>query len=1242
MAGETQGTRHESKPIQPSTLPNKDEDHRVRRLRELVAPHVESFNFAMSQGLEVLPEMIEPVSTRVPNGVTDDTESKVELRYSAFGLVKPRVGSGSGSVVEQSVFPTECRRGGLTYGGDFFADFVIMIDGIPLEIRSRRLGRIPIMVCSEKCNAGGMSPAQLIEAGEEQYELGGYFILNGSEKALRMIVVPRANSVISVKRDANKNRGPQYTAFSVSIRCMRDDLSTTTMHMHYLRNGGANVRINLQDRAEYFLPVGVLLRALLPSGTTAREIFDRIVGGDTKNAALRASALAIARDLDEWSIKFEPSVHDKGTHPSMSQYSALEFLGQKFKAELRLDDSVPDHEAGVTLLRRGLLVHLSTSALQGREEEAYPYKADMLIHMLRKLVACANDEIEVDDQDATSHQEILLPGQLYLNYLKDRLETLLQSTAAQIRRSGLNSAAAISSGRLTVDALVQQSIAKLASSDLIGQSMNYFLATGNIRSRSGLDLPQTAGYSIMAERINFLRFIMHFRCIHRGAFYSTMRSTKVRKLLPEGWGFICPVQTPDGAPCGLLNHLGHTVRLSQGHTRTRDDIDMTIAGLGVDPAPGCSALHPVSGGDKVPVLVDGRVVGFVDVSRASEVVDMLRSLKTRAAVPSVAQDAEIVLVPKNEYRGCGFYPGIYIHTTPGRMVRPVLWLAERAKKKRASSSGSTRSGTVEYIGTLEQVFLQVRPALPDAKDSLSPVSQAGATHMELDSTNFVSEVAAMTPFFDMNQGPRNIFQCQMAKQAMGTPCHRYSSRYDAKVYRLLYPQAPITRNMCMQDPLGADLFPNGLNGVVAVISYTGQDMEDALILNKGSVDRGYAHGMVYANKRIDLESSAQGRSEQFAALTPKMLARNPTVDSDGLPAVGARLQFEDRLYATGPFGASAAQNEKQYNKLHWTEHKSADPVVVDEVQVINRAAYAREPKRQSVGTIREVSIRTRTMRKPSVGDKFATRAGQKGTVAALWPAADMPFSESGIVPDVLFNPNGFPSRMTIGMMVEQLSGKVGALKGKFQDSTPFRFDERCRAVDYFAEELARAGYNYYGNETLYSGYTGEPFEVEIFMGIIHYQRLRHMVSDKFQVRSKGKVHPLYRQPIQGRKRGGAIRFGEMERDGLLAHGASFLLRDRLATASDLHVLHVCEDCGSLLGPIVGRPSSAVDTANAAGSPTVSCRLCAEKSDSVGFEDSRRGARGSNVHRVAMPYSFKYLVNELAAMNIRTVIELRQQ
>ncbi|CAH2238474.1 jg9563, partial [Pararge aegeria aegeria] len=250
-------------------------------------------------------------------------------------------------------------------------------------------------------------------------------------------------------------------------------------------------------------------------------------------------------------------------------------------------------------------------------------------------------------------------------------------------------------------------------------------------------------------------------------------------------------------------------------------------------------------------------------------------------------------------------------------------------------------------------------------------------------------------------------------------------------------------------------------------------------------------------------------------------------------------------------------------------------------------------------------------RNPTVGDKFASRAGQKGICSQKWPAEDLPFTESGLIPDILFNPHGFPSRMTIAMMIELMAGKAACLHGHVHDATPFRFNEKDTAINYFGRLLEAGGYNYYGTERMYSGVDGREMTADIFFGLVHYQRLRHMVSDKWQVRTTGAVDALTRQPVKGRRRGGGVRFGEMERDALISHGAAFLMQDRLFHCSDKSEAIICTKCGTLLGPIAGNTDGDKDT----------CRLCGD----------------GDLHSISIPFIFKFFVTQLASVNINVKI-----
>ena len=404
------------------------------------------------------------------------------------------------------------------------------------------------------------------------------------------------------------------------------------------------------------------------------------------------------------------------------------------------------------------------------------------------------------------------------------------------------------------------------------------------------------------------------------------------------------------------------------------------------------------------------------------------------------------------------------------------------------------------IGPMEQPFMDIA-CLPE------DVREGTTTHQELDPTNMLSLIASLTPFSDYNQSPRNMYQCQMGKQTMGTPCHSLPQRADNKLYRLQSPQAPIVQTT-RHGEFKMDEYPNGTNAVVAVLSYTGFDMEDAMILNKSSYERGFGHASVYKTLHVDLQEenersgtsrkggrtrivfgnkkkAKQGAEEAWGEHTLESASQYPSLDEDGLPFVGMKVFEGEALYSVVDNLSGASRIGK---------HKDKEPAYI---QTIRRLGTHNVLK----GTHQEydkASITLRFNRNPVIGDKFSSRHGQKGVMSILWPQHDMPFSESGVSPDVIINPHAFPSRMTIGMLIESMAGKSGALQGHFQDSTPFSFHDSGdkNAITYFGEQLRGAGFSYYGSEPLYSGVSGCLLHADLYIGVVFYQRLRHMVSDK--------------------------------------------------------------------------------------------------------------------------------------------------
>ena len=1240
-------------------------------LRRLVAPHVESFNYVLQGGLAAAVADI-PAREFVP--VPGGKRMTIWLEDAAITYPV----DASAGRADTRKWPSECRERGITYDAPLQLTVAWQVEDEEAHRVSFTAGQVPIMIQSKHCHLNGLSPTELAAVHEEMNEVGGYFICNGIERIVRMLQMPRRNYPMAISRASYRKRGALYTDKGVQLRAVRADQSAVTLTLHYLADGNATLRFSLRKQ-EFFIPIVLVLRAL--RDCTDKELFSHIMAGDEGNTYLADRVGLILRDA---AVAFPQLV---------SRDATLAFLGERFRTVLDLPASLSDVGAGEVIMHRYICVHLASSL----------DKFQCLLFMLRKLYSFVAGKCVEDNADAPSNQEILLPGHLYNIFLKEKLDEALVSLQGAYRRE-------VAMGRAGVDgepvpnpsgnsfpppaagvadvysfAFFRKLLTRMAD---IGKKVYYMLATGNVISSTGLDLMQTSGFTVVADKINFLRFCTHFRAVHRGQFFTEMKSTAVRKLLPEAWGFLCPVHTPDGSPCGLLNHLAADATIATHHAPAVE-VDKLLQDMGVVP---CHATGAPPARDSLPVLVDGRYIGTLDRESAPGLVAALRDLKAASAmahvqperaaageqhVPAEVQASgkawlplttEIAYVPPaGSLPGlrmtdktaaaelAGAYPGLFVFTQPARLLRPVrqLW-----------------SGRLELCGSLEQVYMNVAVTpddiidiagcnLDQAQDAQALVQSACAgdaaaidairsgdgraghsyTHMELRPTSMLSYTASLTPFSDLNQSPRNMYQCQMAKQTMATPVQNFAHRVDTKLYRIQTVQAPVVQTQ-MQRTASLDEYPLGCNAIVAVIAYTGIDMEDAMIVNKSSYERGFAHASVYKTYTVDLNERLGSKDAEFmfsnvvsrgTAVARRRVAGELIVDSldaDGLPPVGLQVKQGDPLYVLQNTVTGAVRIAK---------HKDSEPAVIEEVRLLGTDAAS--------GRLLKVSFKLRYNRNPVVGDKFSSRHGQKGTLSLLWPQEEMPFSESGMCPDVIINPHAFPSRMTIGMLVESMAGKAGAMHGKWQDATPFTFNERQRAVDYFGEELEAAGYSYYGCEPMYSGSTGEELVAHIFMGVVYYQRLRHMVSDKSQVRATGPINDLTRQPVKGRKNRGGTRFGEMERDSCIAHGISFTLHDRLMNSSDRHTAVVCKQCGSVVStsakhdaPSLAGATWQVEESSTAGPSLADATAPHQTTGEYNFS-CRSCGHGRAIAQVPLPYVYRYLANELAAMNIRLTLDV---
>ena len=515
---------------------------------------------------------------------------------------------------------------------------------------------------------------------------------------------------------------------------------------------------------------------------------------------------------------------------------------------------------------------------------------------------------------------------------------------------------------------------------------------------------------------------------------------------------------------------------------------------------------------------------------------------------------------------------IRIYTDAGRICRPLFIVdpetqelvikkshiarlqLSRENEDKMTFTNLLLEGIVEFIDTEEEetAMIAMEPADLLGDDTYSSTY----THCEIHPCMILGVCASIIPFPDHNQSPRNTYQSAMGKQAMGIYASNYQVRMDTMAHVLHYPQKPLCTTRSMEFLHFREL-PSGVNVVVAIMIYTGYNQEDSLIMNQSAIDRGLFRSSYYRCYNDQEKATSTGSMQSLLSESfekPSLdncrgmkFGDYSKLDDDGLVQPGTRISGDDILIGkTSPVSPGIGAPSKYIKRDCSTPMKSTDNGIVDNVLLSTTKEGYRFTK-----------VRIRNIRVPQVGDKFASRHGQKGTIGMTYRQEDMPFTSEGIVPDIIVNPHAIPSRMTIAQLIECLLGKVVVFQGCEGDATPFT----DVTVEDISKRLHAMGYQRHGNEAMYQGHTGRPLNARVFIGPTFYQRLKHLVDDKVHSRARGPVAMLTRQPLEGRSRDGGLRMGEMERDCLITHGCASFMRDRFFCNSDQYRIHVCEMCG---------------------------------------------------------------------------------
>ena len=548
---------------------------------------------------------------------------------------------------------------------------------------------------------------------------------------------------------------------------------------------------------------------------------------------------------------------------------------------------------------------------------------------------------------------------------------------------------------------------------------------------------------------------------------------------------------------------------------------------------------------KTKIYINGELLGYCD-----DPVNFTQEMREKRRKGEISYEMNITYYEDNDE--------IYIFNDPGRARRPLIIVKDGVPLLKDDhlnkvANGKLRwddlinNGLVEYLDAEEEENSYIAMSLADLNEE--------HTHLEIDPATMLGICAGIIPFSDHNSSPRNTMEAGMTKQALGLYVSNYALRTDTRAHLLHHPQTPIVKTRII-DSTNYDLRPSGQNFVVALMSYEGYNMEDAMVINKGSLERGLARSSFFRAYDTSEKRYAGGQVDKFEVPDKNIKGYRSeeayrNLDEDGVVNPESYVESGDVLIGkTSPprfleedFGTVADRRRETSVTVRHGEKGIVDAVLLSETVEGSRLA----------------KIRVRDTRQPEFGDKFASRHGQKGVVGLILSPEDVPFTEFGVVPDLIVNPHAIPSRMSIGQVLEMVAGKAGCLEGERVDATPFN----QTLEDEIKQQLLNNGFESAGCESLYSGVTGERLDAEIFVGVAYYQKLHHMTTDKVYARSRGPVQVLTRQPTEGRAREGGLRFGEMERDCLIAHGAALTLKERLLDESDKYEAIVCENCGML-------------------------------------------------------------------------------
>ncbi|KAL0874160.1 hypothetical protein Bca101_023865 [Brassica carinata] len=1077
---------------------------------------------------------------RANSRITSTLDPSIYLWFKDVYVGEPSILNVSGAEI---INPHMCRLADMTYAAPIYVNIEYVHGSHGQKTKSAKdkvvIGKMPIMLRSCRCVLHGKDEEELARLGECPLDPGGYFVIKGTEKVL-LIQEQLSKNRIIIDSDKKGNINASVTSSSETTK------SKTVIQMEKEK-----IYLFLHQFVKK-IPIVIVLKAM---GMESDQEIVQMVGRDPR-----------------FSASLLPSMEECISEGVNTRQQALDYLETKVK---KSSYGPPDKDGrALYILRELFLAHVPV------RDNNYRQKCFYVGVMLRRMIEAMLNKDAMDDKDYVGNKRLELSGQLISLLFEDLFKTM---TNEAIKK---------------VDAILQKPnrASRFDFSQCLTGEKNHNISFGLERTLStgNFDIKRfrmhRKGMTQVLTRLSFIGSLGSITKISP-QFENSRKVSGPRSLQPSQWGMLCPCDTPEGESCGLVKNLALLTHVTTDQEE-RPLVAMCYK-LGVTDLEVLSAeeLHTP---DSFLVIFNGLILG--KHRRPQYFANSIRRLRRAGKI------GEFVSVFINEKQHC-----VYVASDGGRVCRPLVIAdngVSRVKQhhmKELQDGVRTfddfiREGLIEYLDVNEENNALIALYETDA------MKMKDATHIEIEPFTILGVVAGLIPYPHHNQSPRNTYQCAMGKQAMGNIAYNQLNRMDSLLYLLVYPQRPLLTTRTIE-LVGYDKLGAGQNATVAVMSNTGYDIEDAIVMNKASLDRGLFRCSV--TKKLVATCQKYGNDAVDRILRPQRTGpdaeKMQILDDDGIAAPGEIIRPND-VYINKQIPVNTRDNitspltDSQYRPAR-EYYKGPE----GETQVVERVAFCSDKNSNLC-----IKYKIRHTRRPELGDKFSSRHGQKGVCGTIVQQEDFPFSERGICPDLIMNPHGFPSRMTVGKMIELLGSKAGVSSGRFHYGSAFGEESgHADKVEDICKTLVKHGYSYSGKELLYSGLSGEPLQAYIFMGPMYYQKLKHMVMDKMHARGSGPRVTMTRQPTEGRSKNGGLRVGEMERDCLIAYGASNLLIERLMLSSDPSEVQVCRACG-LIGYYDYKLKKAV------------CSTC---------------KNGDSIATMKLPYACKLTFQELQSMNV---------